>query len=427
MRRYWNIRSSAASRKRDDLVSHMRNRRRYLVPMILVSLLVVLAHSGEAQTADAPRCGTGVHESEATGTVFFPKDQIFCPLIADPKEVRSFVTLLRGTFPSLRDPSGEGVLIASVGLGDSFGLVRQGGPAAGEGVQLDVVGSIFAQFNLGTSSNDLINADYVIGVPLTVRRSGFSVRARLYHQSSHLGDEDPPEQRGCGTRESLVRIRGAAHLPGNTCHPSIRRRRAYFQAGAQHPLGQAVSRRVGVAHRTHAEDSIGGRCRSQNDGVPRLGARRQWTCGVGIRTAWTGRPSRTPYHAHAGAIRRPVTCTGNSLRRHLIRRRRLAFRAVTGLRAPDVYGTCPQGKPNPNLAGALAHAVREALRFCPPPCRSNKTIKSLRRKRPVKALTAAIRRELSCRSWRPHAPGDRRLPRSDTGWLCRGRWRLHSG
>jgi hypothetical protein len=180
---------AAASRKRDDLVSDMRNRRRYLVPLILVSLLVVLAHSGEAQTADAPRCGTGVHEAEATATVFFPQDQIFCPLIADPKEVRSFVTLLSGTFPSLRDPSGEGVLIASVGLGDSFGLVRQGGPAAGEGLQLDVVGSIFAQFNLGTSSNDLINADYVIGVPLTVRRSGFSVRARLYHQSSHLGDE----------------------------------------------------------------------------------------------------------------------------------------------------------------------------------------------------------------------------------------------
>jgi hypothetical protein len=189
MRRYWDIRSSAALRQRDDLVSDMRNRRRYLVPMILVSLLVVLAHSGEAQTADAPRCGTGVHEAEATATVFFPQDQIFCPLIADPKEVRSFVTLLSGTFPSLRDPSGQGVLIASVGLGDSFGLVRQGGPAAGEGLQLDVVGSIFAQFNLGTSSNDLINADYVIGVPLTVRRSGFSVRARLYHQSSHLGDE----------------------------------------------------------------------------------------------------------------------------------------------------------------------------------------------------------------------------------------------
>jgi hypothetical protein len=121
--------------------------------------------------------------------VGFPEDQIFCPLLADPKEARSFMSFLRGTFRSLDDPSGEGTSIASVGIGDSFGLVRFGGPDAGEGVQLDVVGSIFAQFDMGAPSNDLINADYIIGVPLTFRRRGFSLRAKLYHQSSHLGDE----------------------------------------------------------------------------------------------------------------------------------------------------------------------------------------------------------------------------------------------
>ena len=130
-----------------------------------------------------------MHEAEATGTVFFPEDQIFCPLLADPKEPRSFGSFLRGTFRSFQDPTGEGTPIASVGLGDSFGLVRWGGPDPGEGVQLDVIGSIFAQFDLGAPSNDLINADYVIGLPLTFRRNGFSMRAKLYHQSSHLGDE----------------------------------------------------------------------------------------------------------------------------------------------------------------------------------------------------------------------------------------------
>jgi hypothetical protein len=155
----------------------------------VVGVLLLLAPGANAQTVDAPRCGTGVHEAEAVGTVFFPQDQIFCPIVADPKEARSFLSFLRGTFRSLEDPSGEGTLIASVGLGDSFGLVRWGGPKSGEGVQLDVVGSIFAQFDLGTPSNDLINADYIIGLPLTFRRNGFSVRAKLYHQSSHLGDE----------------------------------------------------------------------------------------------------------------------------------------------------------------------------------------------------------------------------------------------
>jgi hypothetical protein len=155
----------------------------------VVGVLLLFAGRVDAQTADAPRCGTGVHEAEATGTVFFPEDQIFCPLVADPKEARSFVSFLHGTFRSLDDPTGEGTSIASVGLGDSFGLVRSGGPESGEGVQLDVIGSIFAQFDLGAPSNDLINADYIIGLPLTFRQNGFSVRAKLYHQSSHLGDE----------------------------------------------------------------------------------------------------------------------------------------------------------------------------------------------------------------------------------------------
>ena len=157
--------------------------------IVFVGVLLLFAGRADAQTVDAPRCGAGVHQAEATGTVFFPEDQIFCPLVADPKEARSFASFLHGTFRSLDDPTGEGTSIASVGLGDSFGLVRWGGPEPGEGVQLDVIGSIFAQFDIGAPSNDLINADYIIGLPLTFRRNGFSIRTKLYHQSSHLGDE----------------------------------------------------------------------------------------------------------------------------------------------------------------------------------------------------------------------------------------------
>src|SRR4029434_7287989 len=114
-----------------------------------LALLLAVAFGAAAspaggQTVDAPRCGTGVHESEATGTVGFPEDQIFCPLIADPKEARSFVSYLHGTFRSLDDPSGEGTSIASVGVGDTFGLFRVGGPDPGEAIQLDRMCRIFA-------------------------------------------------------------------------------------------------------------------------------------------------------------------------------------------------------------------------------------------------------------------------------------------
>ena len=162
--------------------------RRYSVCVVLIAT-ALLARPVQGQTVAGPRCGTGVHEDEATGTVLFPQDQIFCALLADPKEPRSFASYLRGEFRTLDDPAGKGTNIGSVGLGDSFGLVRWGTSRAGEGVQLDLVGSIFAQFDLGTPSNDLINADYIVGFPVTLRRRGFSARITFYHQSSHLGDE----------------------------------------------------------------------------------------------------------------------------------------------------------------------------------------------------------------------------------------------
>jgi Protein of unknown function (DUF1207) len=164
-------------------------KRRWRQLACLCGVLVCVARPAVAQTVGTPQSGTGVQEAEGTGVVAFPQDQIFPPIIADPKEPRSFVSLLSGAFPSIEKPTGKGTMIGSVGLGDSFGLVRWGGPRAGEGVQLDVVGSIFAQFDLNSASNDLINADYIIGLPLTIRRRGFGIRARIYHQSSHLGDE----------------------------------------------------------------------------------------------------------------------------------------------------------------------------------------------------------------------------------------------
>jgi Protein of unknown function (DUF1207) len=93
---------------------------------------------------------------------------------------------------------------ASVGIGDQFGLGRWSGKQPGDGVQLSLTGAVFAQFDLGTSSYDLLNADYIIGLPLTIRRGRGSMRIRVYHQSSHLGDEyllrEPPNRRD---RENL--------------------------------------------------------------------------------------------------------------------------------------------------------------------------------------------------------------------------------
>jgi hypothetical protein len=141
------------------------------------------ARSARAQIPAPTRCAVGIPSGEASGYVPLPRGDVFCPLLADPKGQRSFVSYLRET-----DDSGEHD-VGSVGISDAFGLLRVGGAKAGNGFQISIAGSVFAQFDLDVSSYDLINADYIIGLPITFRYNAFSGRLRVYHQSSHLGDE----------------------------------------------------------------------------------------------------------------------------------------------------------------------------------------------------------------------------------------------
>lgn len=149
-----------------------------------------------AQISAPTRCGVGIPAVEQKGYVPLPHGDVFCPLIADPKASRSFVSLLR--HESGDDLLDEKLDIASVGIGDVFGLGRWNGSRPGDGVQFSLAAGVFAQFDLGTESYDMLNADYVVGLPITMRRGWFSTRLRLYHQSSHLGDEyllrEPPDR-----------------------------------------------------------------------------------------------------------------------------------------------------------------------------------------------------------------------------------------
>lgn len=166
------------------------------------AVLALFAAPVLAQGSYPDRCGTGMPRSEQEGYTPLPRGDVFCPLIADPKAQRSFVSLLQERAAPATAP--ESNRLASVGIGDMFGLGRWSGSRAGDGVQLSLTGAVFAQFDLGTSSYDLLNADYMVALPLTIRRGRGSLRMRVYHQSSHLGDEyllrEPPDRRD---RENL--------------------------------------------------------------------------------------------------------------------------------------------------------------------------------------------------------------------------------
>jgi hypothetical protein len=160
----------------------MLGRRLVTMSLVIASTSVGVGAVG-AQIPAPTRCAVGIPSSEASGYVPLPRGDVFCPLLADPKGQRSFVSYLRE-----KDDEGEHD-VGSVGISDAFGLLRVGGAKAGNGFQISIAGSVFAQFDLDVSSYDLMNADYTIGLPITFRYNAFSGRLRLFHQSSHLGDE----------------------------------------------------------------------------------------------------------------------------------------------------------------------------------------------------------------------------------------------
>jgi hypothetical protein len=121
----------------------------------------------------------GARAQDTAAVTALPPGDVFRPLLADPKQPRFFAAYVWITSPRLTTQVG------SVGLGENIGLLR--GPSSRW--QVSVAAGVFSQFNMKTPSYDLINTDFIVGLPLSARVGPFTVRLRLYHQSSHLGDE----------------------------------------------------------------------------------------------------------------------------------------------------------------------------------------------------------------------------------------------
>ncbi len=119
---------------------------------------------------------------KATNEVF-PSDDLFRPLLADPKQPQ-FFALWQSVQSRLERTNAN---VGTVGIGENFGFyTRRNGC---NGWQISLLTGIFAQFDLDTSNSALIVVDFNVGIPLTWRHGNWSGRLRFYHQSSHIGDE----------------------------------------------------------------------------------------------------------------------------------------------------------------------------------------------------------------------------------------------
>ncbi len=129
-------------------------------------------------------------EQPRVNGIWFPQTtMLFQPLIADPREPYNFAAYRYGD-------QVVGKQAASVAIGDDFPLFRWRDVFRWHGdLQIGIQGGIWAVFNYkdvphkNDETCELVNTDYFLGIPLTYAYDRWSFRARLYHISSHLGDE----------------------------------------------------------------------------------------------------------------------------------------------------------------------------------------------------------------------------------------------
>ena len=139
--------------------------------------------------AAPPPSGAAVPPAPPTSAApdlgFLPTGHLFHSLIADPRwphfsaAYRYYITT-----PGPRD-------VAAVSFGETIPFYRDELGEKGRWGQweLGLQGGVFSTFDLGSSSIDLINTDFFVAGFVGYRNGNVSALGRVFHQSSHLGDE----------------------------------------------------------------------------------------------------------------------------------------------------------------------------------------------------------------------------------------------
>lgn len=109
--------------------------------------------------AEHPEAG---QSAGASRSARFPQDDVFRPLLADPKQPQFQATYQRMT---LRQSNND-LNAAFVGFGETFGLWTRRQEQGCNGIQIGAFGAVFSQFNADARSKDLINSDFQLGFPV---------------------------------------------------------------------------------------------------------------------------------------------------------------------------------------------------------------------------------------------------------------------
>ncbi len=157
---------------------------RFAAPLVVALVVVRLAEPPPVHAAE-PSPDTkaaAANEQESSGLEILPRDELFAPLVADPNWPRFAISHEWRFGTDAFDRAGQ------VSLGESIALVR--GPVFDTSAwEVGLQAQVDALFDLTTSSLDLSNEDYFVGITASYRANGVTTQLRVAHTSSHLGDE----------------------------------------------------------------------------------------------------------------------------------------------------------------------------------------------------------------------------------------------
>lgn len=131
--------------------------------------------------ASAPE--SPIQPADVPGFEILPAGLLFRPLLADPRWP-SFATTIRRY---LDDSKWE--TVAAVSLGDMLPIVRG---RAGESLlwEAGIHAAAWGLFDMDSDSANLVNLDFIVGGFGSLRYGPWSGIARIFHRSTHLGDEE---------------------------------------------------------------------------------------------------------------------------------------------------------------------------------------------------------------------------------------------
>jgi len=117
-------------------------------------------------------------------TGLLPSGHLFKPLLADPRWAH-----FSASYRHYLNDNFDGRNIGAVSFGETIPFYRGNFGRSLAQWEAGLQAGVFSDFNLGASSSDLVNTDFIASAYSSIRARQFSAFGRIYHQSSHLGDE----------------------------------------------------------------------------------------------------------------------------------------------------------------------------------------------------------------------------------------------